>query len=110
MGGAGNAPGGGWPVHVRVRDEQFGTVFEVDARVVGPGVHKQWDCSPDVQSRYLDVGADVGASQVNRILKNNGGRGAGFRSSTTSTAFNLCWTRRIQPQQPQIQTLVVASK
>ena len=50
------------------------------------------------------------ATQGNRILKNNGGRGAGFRSSTTSTAFNLCWTRRIQPQQPQIQTLVVASK
>ena len=28
--------------------------------------------------------------QGNRILKNNWGRGAGFRSGTTSTAFNLC--------------------
>ena len=44
------------------------------------------------------------------FLKNNGRRGAGFRSGTTSTAFNLCWTRRIQPRQPQIQTLVVASR
>ena len=51
-----------------------------------------------------------GGFQGNRILKNNGRRGAGFRSGTTSTAFNLCWTRRIQPRQPQIQTLVVASR